>query len=286
MTASLAPPEPPGPPLTASLTFVVDAGVTLTLSADDTLGGGTSTVIADLDVGGVVMPGIPVAFVVSSGLGVLSATTADTDAAGRAQVSYLAPFSPTTATVTATAVVEGQTYTRVVPINVAALPGEITVTVAEACLAFDSASNRQCSDGTTLPLALSGQQTGVTGALTVTRPSSDQIAADINLTTVGFDAAINHKIHSSLAFLVLRMKFPQAGSVEVRIDPAVFITPERGESVGLGVFKDLSGTGSQIVVGTGEFIKIEVVQDVGATRPLPTDCRMTFAVSADDKYTC
>lgn len=132
VTVTTPAPVPPGPPaptppdLTASLTFVVDGAVAFNLSAADTLQGGATSVIADLSVGGAVQAAIPVTFNLT-GPGVLNATAAQTDSAGRAEVIYFAPAADTSVTVTAEAVVDGQSYTRTVTINVGAVVRDLTV---------------------------------------------------------------------------------------------------------------------------------------------------------------
>lgn len=106
------PPQTPGPgvpDLTASLSFVVDGGVTLNLDAADTVAGGTSDVNADLVVGGTAIPGTEVTFTLA-GAGTLSAVSAPTNAAGRASVTWVAPSGDSSASITAEAVVDGQSY--------------------------------------------------------------------------------------------------------------------------------------------------------------------------------
>jgi len=104
------------PDATADLTFVVDGGVALNVNAPDTVAGATSDVAADLVVGGTPIAGTNVSFTLSGG-GSLSAASAPTDDAGRAEVTWTAPAGTSSADITAEAIVDGQPYTQTVTVH-------------------------------------------------------------------------------------------------------------------------------------------------------------------------
>lgn len=99
-----------------SLSFVVDAGVRMSISARDTLVSSPATVTVDLDQDSQPLTNAVVSFRLAGG-GFLEASTAVTDRVGRAEVVFAAPPQAGASTVTATVTLDGQTYTRTVSIR-------------------------------------------------------------------------------------------------------------------------------------------------------------------------
>lgn len=101
----------------ASLSYVVDPAVVVSMqSGGDTTTLGSASLKVDVERDRRPVAGATVAFAVSGG-GTVSAATASTDSVGRAEVLFITPPRPGASTLTATAVIDGQTYTRNVTVR-------------------------------------------------------------------------------------------------------------------------------------------------------------------------
>jgi hypothetical protein len=209
------------PPLTATVTLVVDGQVSMAINAPDTVEGGATDITVDIAVGGNPAASIPVTFTLT-GPGRLSATSGSTDAAGRLQIAYAAPTSTASITVMASAIVDGQTYTKTVTFAVAsASPSVFT-------LQYISATN--CTDGTglvelrftpypggtvpppSLPYTLSHSACGGHVDLTVQRASDNGVELDADL-----DEAANQYASGAA---VVAATFTRDGVLEIDLNPA------------------------------------------------------------------
>lgn len=240
-------PAPPGKrpraggDLTATLSFVVDAGVTLSLNAPGTVEGGTSSVTADLVLGGRALPAIDVNFSLE-GAGALSAASAPTNAAGRAEILWVAPSGNTSATITAEAVVDGLRYRRTVAVNAGAAGGTMTVKVLpgdldleiltyaltgapepaeERCISTlvetSNCSGAPADYGTQpaeVPVTVRADGAGHWIALNVTRPEPNVAVVDVSGVNSGAGQAIATNA-------LLELTFSGAGTLDVVVEDVV-----------------------------------------------------------------
>ena len=125
------------PPVEDAISFVVDAGIAMSMNAKDTIVSSPSTVTVDLDRDGRALAGATVTFALSGG-GFLDAASATTDSAGRAQVVFAAPPQVGASTVTASVTVDGQTISRTVTIAYRDPRDSITREIGEVVLAVQT----------------------------------------------------------------------------------------------------------------------------------------------------
>ncbi len=125
------------PPVADAISYVVDAGIAMSMNAKDTIVSSPSTVTVDLDRDGRALAGATVTFALSGG-GFLDAASATTDSAGRAQVVFAAPPQVGASTVTASVTVDGQTISRTVTIAYRDPRDSITREIGEVILAVQT----------------------------------------------------------------------------------------------------------------------------------------------------
>jgi hypothetical protein len=229
-----------GGELTATLTFVVDGGVTLSLNAAQTVGGTASTVTADLVVGGRALPATSVNFALT-GAGTLSAPAAATNDAGRAEVLWLPPSGDSSATITAAAVVDGQRYTQSVDVGAGAsggsvaarvLPGTwdnevltgVGVSVDPSPYCFSTLVTTNACRGSNLadyagppaelPVTLRADAGGYFVSLALTHPRPAAVVAEMTGSLGGTN-------DSFTALGVLEFTFDGPGSLEIAVDDPV-----------------------------------------------------------------
>jgi hypothetical protein len=247
----------PASTLNASLTFVVDGAVTLNLSAPDTIEGGSSQVIADLSIGGNTLPDTPITFTLT-GPGALSESARNTDSVGRAQITYIAPSSAGSATVTATAVVDGQTYTKTVTIQVGAVGNQLNVTVLNSGITIVyvgtlNGSNRNLLTANSAPpISLATSFDGVSLQTTVSQPAGNTIAIDEVFSTATAGSTL-------LTQVGLSITAQSAGTLEIAFNST--LATSTGLCVGnyyafdVGanqIFQASSGVSARVSMAAGE----------------------------------